>query len=82
LLYVVNHVGLLVITLIPTSWLVAAVELREQLHARERELESKEGAIAAWEDGLVAFEHAIGRMCSERDDSHVWAEAAYLDYLA
>jgi hypothetical protein len=53
-----------------------AVELREQLLARERELESREGSIATWEDGLVAFEHALGRVRSEHDVNHVQAEAA------
>jgi hypothetical protein len=53
-----------------------AVELREQLLARERELESREGSIATWEDGLVAFEHALGRVHSEHDANHVQAEAA------
>jgi hypothetical protein len=31
------------------------VELREQLLAWERELESREGTVVAWEDGLVAL---------------------------
>jgi hypothetical protein len=44
--------------------------------ARERELESREGAIATWEDGLVAFKRALGRVHSERDASRVQAEAA------
>jgi hypothetical protein len=47
------------------------IELREQLLARERELESREGAITAWEDGLVAFECALGRVRMEHDASHV-----------
>jgi hypothetical protein len=47
------------------------VELREQLLTRERELESKEGVIAAWEDGLAAFEHALRRVRSKRDTSRV-----------
>jgi hypothetical protein len=36
--------------------LAVAVELWEKLLAREREVESREGAIAAWEDGLAVFE--------------------------
>jgi hypothetical protein len=59
-----------------------AVELREQLLAEERELESREVAIAAWEDGLVAFEHALGRVHMEHDVSRVQVEAAQQDYLA
>jgi hypothetical protein len=39
----------------------------EQLPTRERELDSKDGVIAMWEDGLVAFECALGRACTERD---------------
>jgi hypothetical protein len=37
------------------------VELREQLLAHERGLDSREGAIMAGEDGLVASECALGR---------------------
>jgi hypothetical protein len=32
-----------------------------------------------WEDGLAAFEHALGR---ERDTEHAQVEAAWQDYLA
>jgi hypothetical protein len=35
--------------------LAAAVKLQEQLLAQERELDSKESAIATWEDGLVSY---------------------------
>jgi hypothetical protein len=42
-------------------------ELREQLLAWERELASREGIIISWEDGLAAFEHALGRACMECD---------------
>jgi hypothetical protein len=45
----------------------AAVELQEQLLAWERELESREGAVAAWVDGLVAFERALRRVCMEHE---------------
>jgi hypothetical protein len=34
---------------------VMAIELLERLLAWERELNSSEGAIASWEDGLAAF---------------------------
>jgi hypothetical protein len=43
-----------------------AVELQEQLLTQE-ELDSREGAITAWEDGLVASKHALGRACLEHD---------------
>jgi hypothetical protein len=59
-----------------------AIELREQLLAQERELESREGAIAGWEDGLAAFEHALGRVHREHDTHHVQAEAAQQYYFA
>jgi hypothetical protein len=35
-----------------------AVELQEQLLARERELDSWDGVLMATADGLAAFEHA------------------------
>jgi hypothetical protein len=41
-----------------------------------------EGAIAAWEDGLVTFKHALGRVRTEHNASHIQAEAAQMDYLA
>jgi hypothetical protein len=44
-----------------------AIELRGQLLARERELDSREGAITAWENGLVASECFLGRVCVECD---------------
>jgi hypothetical protein len=52
------------------------------VRAWERELESREGTIAAWEGGLAAFERALGRVCMERDTSRIKAEAAQQDYLA
>jgi hypothetical protein len=42
-------------------------EMQEQLLTREREMDSKEGTIIAWEDGLVSSEHALGRACVEHD---------------
>jgi hypothetical protein len=42
-----------------------AIELEEQLLAQERELNSREGAIAAWEDGLEAFGRALKKACTE-----------------
>jgi hypothetical protein len=40
--------------------LVVAIELQEQLLAQEVELDSREGTIIMWEDGLAASEHALG----------------------
>jgi hypothetical protein len=59
-----------------------AVELWEQLLARERGLDSREGVIVAWKDGLVASECALGRACVERDAKCNRAEAARQDYQA
>jgi hypothetical protein len=50
-------------------------KLQAQLLTREWELDSREGAIATWEDGLVAFEHALGRACMERKAERTEAEA-------
>jgi hypothetical protein len=35
-------------------------ELPHQLLTRERELDSREGAIATWEDRLATSEHTLG----------------------
>jgi hypothetical protein len=61
---------------------VVAAELQEQLLTQERELDSREGTIAAWEDGLAAYKCALGRMCMERDVEHIQAKVALQDYLA
>jgi hypothetical protein len=61
---------------------VVAIELQGQVLARERELDSREGIIAAWEDGLVAFEHALGKVHIKRNVSHVRAEAVQQDFSA
>jgi hypothetical protein len=55
---------------------VVATELQEQLLAREKQLGSREGTVAVWEDGLSASERALGRVCMEHDIEHVQAEAA------
>jgi hypothetical protein len=54
---------------------VLVAELQEHLLAQERELDSREGAIAMWEEALVAFERALGKVHMERDASRVRAEA-------
>jgi hypothetical protein len=61
---------------------VVAIELQGQVLARERELDSREGIIAAWEDGLVAFERTLGKVHVEHNISHVWAEAVQQDFTA
>jgi hypothetical protein len=60
----------------------AAVELQVQLLAREKELDSRKGAIAAWEDGLTAFVHALVGVCTKYDDRCVQAEVVQQDFLA
>jgi hypothetical protein len=52
------------------------VELQEWLLARERELDSREGTIVTSDDGLTAFEFALGRACRECDAKGAQAEAA------
>jgi hypothetical protein len=59
-----------------------AIELQEQLLAWGRELGSREGTITAWEEGLVASEHALGRARMECDTKCDRAEAARQDYRA
>jgi hypothetical protein len=44
-----------------------AIELQEQLPARERDLDSRECILMVWEDGLAAFEHALGKARMECD---------------
>jgi hypothetical protein len=55
----------------PSNSNVVAIELQGQLLAWERVLDSRKGAIAMWEDGLAAFEHAHGKVHMECDASHV-----------
>jgi hypothetical protein len=52
-----------------------AVKWLEQLLAQEKELDSREGAITTWEDGLVAFACALGDACMECDAKCVQAMA-------
>jgi hypothetical protein len=45
-------------------------------------MDNKEGTIIAWENGLVAFEHALGRACMECDAERAQVKAVRQDYLA
>jgi hypothetical protein len=47
-----------------------STELQEQLFARERKLDSLQGAIIAWEEGLAAFACVLTEVLTERDASH------------
>jgi hypothetical protein len=51
------------------------VELQEHLVARERELDSREGTIVAWEEGLAAFARMLGEVHAEHDASRARADA-------
>jgi hypothetical protein len=55
--------------------LAMAVELQKQLLAREREMDNREGVLMAREDGLAAFECALGRARMECDGECDQAEA-------
>jgi hypothetical protein len=48
-----------------------AFELQGQLRAQERELDSREGAMVKWEEGLAAFMCALGEGHVEHDASCV-----------
>jgi hypothetical protein len=58
-----------------------AVELQGQLLAQERELDSREGAIIMWEEGLVAFACTLGEVCAERDASRACADVVPRDFF-
>jgi hypothetical protein len=58
-----------------------AVELQGQLLALERELDSREGVIVVWEDGLAAFERTLGKVHMKCDTNHVWAEVVQHDFF-
>jgi hypothetical protein len=52
-------------------------ELWMQLLAQEKEQDSREGTIVAWEEGLVASELALGRACMEHNMERTQAEAIW-----
>jgi hypothetical protein len=57
------------------------IELQGQLLAWERELDSREGAIITWEEGLVAFARTLGEVRTERDASRACADAVQWDFF-
>jgi hypothetical protein len=59
----------------PSASYAVEIKLQGQLLAQERELDSREGGIAMWEDGLAALECTLGKVCMEHDTNHVRAEA-------
>jgi hypothetical protein len=59
-----------------------AVKLSGQLLGWERGLDSREGAIVVWENGLAASECALGRAGVECDAKCDQAKAIRQDYRA
>jgi hypothetical protein len=55
----------------PSPSHAVVAELQGKLLAREKELDSREGAIATRENGLVAFKRALGKVLMESDAGHV-----------
>jgi hypothetical protein len=43
-------------------------------------VDSREGAIVAWEDGLAASECALERVCMKRNTEHVHGEGGQQDF--
>jgi hypothetical protein len=56
-------------------------ELWEQLLAQMKEMDSREGTITVWEDGLAASVRALGRARMEYDAKCAQAEATQQDCL-
>jgi hypothetical protein len=59
-----------------------SIELQEQLIAWERELDSREGTIIVWEEGLVAFACTLGEVHMEHDASRARADAIQQDIFS
>jgi hypothetical protein len=57
-------------------------ELQEQLLSQERVLDSREGAVIAWEESLTALACALGEASTERDASRASADVVRRDYSA
>jgi hypothetical protein len=62
--------------------LVVIVELQEQLLAWERELDSREGALIAWEESLMTFARALREASVECGASHTLAAVTPWDFFA
>jgi hypothetical protein len=59
-----------------------AVEVQVQFLTRERELDSREGAIVSWEEGLAAFAHVLREVHVERDASCARADVIQRDFFS
>jgi hypothetical protein len=57
------------------------VKTQEQLLARERELDSRESTIIAWEEGLTSFARPLDVVSTERDTSRARIDAIQWDFL-
>jgi hypothetical protein len=60
---------------------VMTVELQRWLLAWERELDSREGAIIMWKEGLASSVHAYGEVHVECDASHAHVDAVQRDFF-
>jgi hypothetical protein len=56
-------------------------KLQEQHLARERELDSREGIVVAWEESLVAFACTLTEVHVGHDAIHVHMDAIWRHYL-
>jgi hypothetical protein len=55
-------------------------ELQEQLLAWDRGLDSRDGAIIAWEERVIAFALSLGEVSAERDASCARVDAVWRDF--
>jgi hypothetical protein len=56
--------------------------VKEQLLAQERELDSREGAVIAWDEGLMVFARALGEASTECNTSRARVDAVRRDFSA
>jgi hypothetical protein len=54
---------------------VVVEELQRLLLVREEELNSREGAIVTWKDGLTTAGRTLGKACAEREAEHTQTKA-------
>jgi hypothetical protein len=57
-------------------------ELQKQLTPQERELDSRDGTIIAWEEGLMAYAHALGDVSTGCDADRAGLETTQWDFFA
>jgi hypothetical protein len=50
--------------------------------AQDRELDSREGAIIVWEEGLAAFARALKEVPAEHDGSCAHADTVQRDFFS